>query len=316
MSAPLAISGLALPAQLPQIVCRRHQLPAQLERSFRLELGSGLQAHRYILGCPARLIAADRLQRLVRDLGMPITPERVSELLLPQLQRASTVYLGYEDAISGDSHRLYFEYWEEVVQRLRGTPATEIAAWSTAGRPLWEMGVGHKWRARPGTRSRQVAQVYSSRYHVRPLLPQGEILALAQRLLRAVAMPQDLLQRLLAVLWTISQHAPDLDPVFLEVSEPDSPRCSFDLCVHRLGLRLGDLEPCLTTVVQWFLGERHSLVDCLIPKRLDGWITHLSAGCSRRGLPYCCVYYEASVEQGPDLSVRTHPAIEDRSAGF
>lgn len=281
MNGPLGLSAL-----LPQVVCRRHQLPAQLERSFRLETTVGLLPHRYILGTPARLIAPSCLEQVVDELGMPVTNDWVRAVLYPQLQKASTMYLGYEHGPDGDSHRLYFEFWDAVVHRLRSTPSTEIALWSGGQgvRPLWEMGIGHKWQT--GT------SLYSTLYRVQPLLPQEAIREKACDVLTSVAMPTDLASLVLSLINQILRQAPTIDPIFLEVVEPDSPRLSFDLCVHRLGLTFADLQAWLNPIVHWFLGEDSCLNDCVHSDGWNGYVTHVSAGCSRRGQPYCSVYYD------------------------
>ena len=281
------------PAALwPLLVCQRHRLPSQLERSFRLELGAGLLCQRYILGCPARAIAAEQLLPLVRDLGMPISAEQVQATLLPHLQRASTVYLGYEQAASGDSHRLYFEYWDEVVQRLSALPAVEIEGWCAGHRPRWEMGVGYKWPI--GHASQGAAELYTTAYQVQPMLPKSEMLMQAEAVLGIAGVPADLRLLVQALLQAIVQHSPGIDPVFLEVAEADSPRRSFDLSVHRLELSLQDLEPWLNPLICRFLGHSHGLRDCLHGAAPQACLTHISAGCSRRGFPFCCVYYDPS----------------------
>jgi hypothetical protein len=120
------------------------------------------------------------------------------------------------------------------------------------------------------------------------------MLALAEAILRSAVVPEGLTGLVLRLLEVILLRAPTIDPVFLEVLEGDSPRRSFDLCVHRHGLSLRDLEPWLTPVVRWFLGDRVGLRDCLGGEGLEACLTHVSAGCSRRGLPYCCVYFDPS----------------------
>lgn len=287
-------------AQLPALVFGRHGLPAELERSFRLERGVGLLRNRHVLGCPARLISADCFEQMVAEMGMPVSADRFRSELLPQLQHASTVYLGYEQCGAGDTHRLYFEYWDAVVQRLRATPAADIGRWHTGRRPRWEMGRGHKWLCPAGhavpISPQQPSVFYTSVYWVMPLLPQQELLKLAEATLRSAAVPEDLGLRILSLMRWILMQDPTIDPIFLEVVEAGSPRRSFDLCVHRLGLRLTDLESWLNPIVQWLLGDDSDLSDCVQVDQDQAWVTHVSAGCSRRGQPYCCVYYVLGTE--------------------
>ena len=280
------------PERLPTLICQHYQLPWVLERSFKIEQGHGLLADRYVLGVPAEAISSACLDAIMRDMGMPADEPGLIERLNNELSRASTVYLGYEGGLkNGGSLRLYFEFWDEIVSRLRATPASVIIGWAATDRPAWEMLVGYKWRV-DGIISKSRTSLYRSDYYVQPMLPQAEILEKSGRILLRSGMEPDLQAMLIDVMAMILSSGPDIEPVFLQARENDSPRYSIDLCVHRYNLRLKDLELKLGPILQCCLGSPLALSDCLQGRRSDGWITHLSAGRSRNGAAYICLYYE------------------------
>lgn len=288
-----------LPHLLPIHVCQHYQLPWSLERSFKLELGVGLIADRYVVGVPAGEITSGCLEAIMRELAMPACESGLLERLANQLSRASTVYFGYEgDTKTRGSLRLYFEYWDEVVSRLKTTPATVIAGWGLTDRPLWEMGIGYKWPV-DKTMPSVITSCYHTDYWVQPMLPQSEILEQTSRAIVRSIMASELQAMVKDVIATILSSSSDIEPVFLQTREADSPRDSIDLCVHRYNLRLRELEVNITPIVQQFLGEQFSLDDCLQGRDSDAWITHLSAGTSRNGAPYVSLYYEPLESSGP-----------------
>jgi hypothetical protein len=279
-------------SQLPFILCQHYQLPWVLERSFKLELGIGLLADRYVLGVPAAEITPVCLEGIVRDMAMPASDAGMIRRLTSELSRASTVYFGYEgNTHSTGSLRLYFEYWDEVVSALKSTPASVISGWTGADRPIWEMGVGYKWHVNDGIPG-AIGSLYHSDYWVQPMLPQSEIKQQSNRKLLRCGMAPQLRSSVNDVIATILNSATDIHPVFLQARELDSPRDSIDLCVHRYNLRLRDLEGSLVPIVQQVLGASFLLSHCLQGRSSDAWMTHLSAGMSRNGAPYIGLYYE------------------------
>ncbi|MEB3200188.1 MAG: hypothetical protein VKK62_06645 [Synechococcaceae cyanobacterium] len=288
--------GALLPAdQRPLQLCRRHGLRWRREHSFRAEPGCGLLSNRYVLGIAQETISLDTWHALLTDLRLPL-PERsaggaasgsLRDELTARFQQASTVYLGFEQGVSGGNLRLYFEDWEAITRRLRQTPAPEIATWQTGEPPLWPMGVGYKWASAGGGRLRH------TRYGVRPLLEGARIRTRAAGALQPPGWSQGgaaagavlrLLERILA-----SDAA--VAPVFLEVDEPGTPRRSFDLCVHRYGLRIEDLNAELQQLLDALLGPSACLRSALQGRSPQALVTHLSAGTSHHGMPYACLYY-------------------------
>jgi hypothetical protein len=85
--------------------------------------------------------------------------------------------------------------------------------------------------------------------------------------------------------------------LYLEVSEDNNPRRSFDINMYRARLRLEDLHPLLLQMCRHFSITPegfHALYDPVKSKRFG----HLSGGLDREGKEFLTVYY--GVEERPN----------------
>lgn len=261
-------------ALLPFRFCERHQLPRSYERSLRVEAGQ-LLANRFILGIPAQRLNRSCFADLLATLAFP--DAGLHATLQQQLLRASTLYLGFSQSAEGHTRRLYFEYWEEVEQRLR-------ASLSSAANPdtSWPQGVGYKWDPQsPGSLRRTL-------YVIEPGLSCNAILNRCRHHLEQ-ANEATAWHGLLPVIEAIVNGNPNIHPVFLEASEGSSARASFDLCLHRYSIDMGSLWAPLLPLFERLLptGDLERLQQLWPACNLA---THLSAGRSSAGTPYICLY--------------------------
>lgn len=278
----------AAASQLPLAICHRHRLACHQEFSFKLEAGLPPLPRRHVVGIPARALTADSLTTVLQELVMPAFPSVTAADLQQQWQQSTTVYLGYEEHHTGSSLRLYFEYWDQVVQRLEQLPPEQLHTWQELDQPLWPMGVGYKW---PVAAS---GPLISTHYWVRPLLNPHQILAKVRGYLRQPGCDSRIDTIIMALTGAVLSRNLQDWPVFLDVREPAGPRSSFDLCCHRHGLRLEACQQALDQLIQTLCGPAWRLHDCLQGQPLNSWLTHISAGINRAGKPYACIYYDPS----------------------
>lgn len=274
--------------QWPLLLLQRYGLKGQRECSFKLEVGSGLIANRYVLGVARERIPTSTWVSLLGDLLPADWGVALRKQLDQHFQQATTVYLGFEQGPSGANLRLYFEFWDSVVLRLQNAPAEQIQRWQSSDPPLWTLMVGYKW---PITAP---AQLQISNYQVRPVLDADNILRRARLQLLQTSTDEEepSVTAVLNLLVRILDSDTSFLPVYMEVSELGSLRRSFDLAVHRYGLRVSDVASEIQNVISSLLGPGVALQDALPRGSLHPWITHVSAGLSRRGRPYACIYYD------------------------
>jgi hypothetical protein len=240
------------------------------EKSFKLNAGSA-QGERVILGVRTERAPRKALLRICRELGMSKAHLEQFEALLPE---ANTVGFGFEGGSKGGAYKVYLEFWERMVQRLRRDPTNR------APRVLF---LGYKWPVRGGGRT-AIAE-----YTCHPLLA---IEAIARRLAAlypgdspSLGAAQEILQLAAARL------GPNDSFVYVEAAEEGNPRRSFDLNFYKVGLRVGDLRGPLSR-----LCERYSIKGAQLESLLEQSgarpFGHLSGGLGREGEDFLTVYYE------------------------
>lgn len=261
-------------ALLPFQLCKQHGLPHTCERSLKIEAGQ-LFSNRYVLGVPAQTVGDATFKDLIHGFGFP--NQQLLATLKQQKARASTIYLGFEETDQSHTRRLYFEYWDEVVYRVRAACHRQERAF-----PRWPMGVGYKWTpASPGSMRR-------TNYQVRPMLTTEQILDYCRSHLPDP--PSPLALHIPALLRSCLSKDPSISPVYLEAEESNSARKSFDLCLHRYSIPTAEIrEAILNLASEGLLGAAEQLrLRQIWPEH--GTLTHLSAGRSATGNDYLCLY--------------------------
>jgi hypothetical protein len=240
------------------------------EKSFKLSPGS-VQDERVILGVRTERAPREALLRICRELGMSTAHLEQFEARLPE---ANTVGFGFEGGREGGAYKVYLEFWDRVVERVRresSKPAPQV------------LFLGYKWPVRGRGRSAL------AEYTCHPLL---SVEAIARRLAAlyprdspSLAAAQEILQLAAARLGANDSF------VYVEAAEQGNPRRSFDLNFYKAGLRVADLRAPLSR-----LCERYSIssarLEALLGESAARPFGHLSGGLGREGEDFLTVYYE------------------------
>jgi len=240
------------------------------EKSFKLSAGS-VQDERLILGVRAERAPHEALLRICGELGMSKAHLDQFEARLPE---ANTVGFGFEGGRKGGAYKVYLEFWDRVVERVRREPQ------KPAPQLLF---LGYKWPVRGGGRS-AIAE-----YTCHPLL---SIEAIARRLAALYPGDSPSLGAALEILQLAAARlGPDDSFVYVEAEEEGNPRRSFDLNFYKVGLRVADLRAPLSR-----LCERYSIksaqLESLLGQSAARPFGHLSGGVGREGEDFLTVYYE------------------------
>lgn len=247
-------------------------IPFGREDSVKLLRGSVL-GERLLVGVELAHVERQTLCALAAEMGMP---KAGWDILMPHLALANAVFFGMEPHLQGYVGKIYLEFWDAVSEQVRRTRAST---------PLL-LHLGVKWdSARP-------TQIEQARYTCYPLLTSDGILhrmgkvyapmpaphcgALAQQLVR-----QALRQR------------PDVPLIYLEATEHNNPRRSFDVNLYKTGARLSALaEPLEAVLLHFGIAAQdwepfwHRAQCCALG--------HLSGGIDRRGNEFISLYVESS----------------------
>jgi tryptophan halogenase len=242
------------------------------EKSFKMG-ATGILEQRVILGVRASLADPQALLGICRAMGMPSEYETLFAQALPE---ANTVGFGYEgDGRGGGMHKAYLEFWDRLVQRVRGEPGNAAPG---------ELFLGFKWDAADPSR-RALA-----RYTCHPLLPVEGIARRLEALYPAGGVSPSL-QAAREILALAARRVAGDSFVYVEAAEEGNPRRSFDLNFYKARLPLAELMPALQALCGRY-GAGGEALERLAAQAGARPFGHLSGGLGRDGQDFLTVYYE------------------------
>ena len=226
---------------------------------------------RVLIGIDIALMPAATLFDIAYALGMPAKCQPLLEAHLP---RANLVLFGVEDRPEGSVCKVYLEFWEQVRREV-------IRTGMLTPRLLH---LGFKWQTtRPG-------RFEVARYTCFPRLSAADALR-RMAALYPLASPVNSSDAALAIVRRSLQRRPDASLLYLEVSEGDNPRRSFDINLYKTGLRVADAAPELRQAARQFdVGEQ--AIEEQLQKLGPCLLGHLSGGTDRYGTEFLSVYAE------------------------
>jgi len=292
LSSPARLPSSSDPASVDEKASRLFQLVQSLnvevgfERSFKISERC-LLGNRFLLGARTGAIKGKREESILdicARLGMPEASLRSFKEKLPE---ASYVHFGFEENEHTCVYKAYLEFWERIEKEIQDT--------HEASKPFL-LHLGFKWDASDNTKCSV------TEYTWYPWLPLDDIVG---RLLRMLD-PQrhrHSLETAKAILGLASARIPHHDILYLEVSEEDNPRRSFDINVYRAGLQIGELYPILLKTWRHYsipAEKWHELYGRVASKTFG----HLSGGIDRGGKDFLSVYYGVEGIQDTGLPSR------------
>jgi len=264
--------ALATAATLPFRILESLNIPGGYERSFKLAPG-GIQANRYLLGFEASAIPGERWPDIFRQLNMP---SNLARDFLDSLPEANTALFGFEARPDGESlYKLYLEFWSKLQQRQQHTPHDR-------SRQLLHL--GFKWQA---VSPEHHACTY---YHCLPGLSVEDI---RQRIPDHFSgFTNSPCQTVTFTILDQIEHAQSTDDyLYLEISEPDSNRVSFDLNLYPAQRSVNDIREGLLSIAS-SMNIDPQKIQRMLSLAGDQPLGHISSGRGRDGREYFTVYYE------------------------
>jgi hypothetical protein len=270
---PTSLERAARKAVLPFRIVEELGVPCGYERSFKMLPGRVL-ANRYLLGIETKSITREQMLGICQRLGMPADYQEAFAAGLPD---ANLVFLGFEDDEErGCMYRLYLEFWDKRQRDLQASRARIDSGL---------LHLGFKWS------TDDPAKKAVSKYVWHPLLTIEEVL---QRLEYVYAdQPNNVSHEAAGEILTLAASRSGRRSLrYLDVSEQQSQRRSFDINLYRAGLRIQDVHEHLSRVRQHYgiPDAQFRRLCSLTGQKLFG---HLSGGTNREGQDFLTFYYEA-----------------------
>lgn len=250
-----------------------------IERSVKLAEKS-LLGNRFLVVVNKKLVKEKPNERILEICEKMAMPRELLDTFSQNLHDADYVYFGFEENEKTSMYKAYLEspeYWTRV------TPN------SPYGSEPFQLYEGFKWDTLDSKK-----RVLTS-YTCYPCITLESIF---QRLssLYEDPMLRDSLEITKAILETASKRTGHENLVYLEVSEGDNPRKSFDISMYKAKLLLEDLFPLLLEMGRRFSIASERLYALFDPVRAERF-GHLSGGIGREGQEFLTVYY--GVERSP-----------------
>lgn len=181
--------------------------------------------------------------------------------------------LGLEDRADGGVYKIYLEFWEKLKHRVCTSGSVEPGL----------LNLGVKWDTRTGAHCR-------TDYLCFPMLSATDILSRLNGVYRDLARPpsHDFSARLIH---QAAAREPGASFIYVEVSEGQSPRKSFDLNLYKANLKVSDIRSLLTRLAEGYEIEGEQ-IDQLLGRVGERCLGHLSGGVDRHGRDFATIYYE------------------------
>ncbi len=242
-----------------------------VERSFKLYRG-GISTARVLVGIDCEGLDPGHLQGLLDEIGMPAGFRRD---FLDRLSEANKVGFGFEEGPQVSVYKVYLEFWDRLVEDLRASRD------KYSPRLLF---LGFKW----GTSDKPSQAV--DRYDCYPMLPVSAIINRIDDLYdgNTESPPRDIVRKLIGL---AARPLVGDSFVYTEVSDATARRRSFDVNLYKSELLLGQIEPLLAQMGEYFGIERQVLEAATVANRRCR-LGHLSGGRDRRSGDFLTIYYE------------------------
>jgi len=266
-----------------------------LERSFKV-LDKTLLGNRFLVTMTKDAIGNHARQKLLDICRQINMPEDFQDVYRENLSFAKYVHFGYEENEKSSIYKAYLEFPSNWEAELLNKPA---------GADSFALYLGFKWdTSENGKRA-------LTRYTCYPRIPPEKILNKLSTLYEGSAQ-MDSLEIVKGILETALGRIGYGQILYLEVSEDNNPRRSFDINMYRAKLRLEELHPLLLRLCRRFSipEERFRAVfDPIRSKRFG----HLSGGIDREGKDFLTVYYGIEEYERDALLHSTGNAGQEKS---
>lgn len=244
-----------------------------LERSFKIS-DHTLLGNRFLLGTSKGAISPEPHERILHICKRMDMPENFLEIFKENLTQANYVHFGFEENVTSCIYKVYLELYEEIEKEIKIRPDKTDP---------FLLHLGFKWDASDNTKKAL------TRYTWYPLLAIEDILVRLSNILdpHGYKITLEIAKDIVSM---ASSRVPHNAILYLEVSEENNPRRSFDINMYRAKLQLRELYPFLLKMCGHYsiASEHfHALYEQAKSKRFG----HLSGGIDREGRDFLTVYY-------------------------
>lgn len=239
------------------------------ERSFKLLAGQ-LWSDRFMVGLNTALLTTPDFEFLANSLAVP---PKFLAAMRARLPEASFIHIGFEHGDRHNTYKLYLEF-----PLTAATTATRTAQ-TSKHTPMY---IGYKWN--PENSAQQTVSTYT----------QPAALELDDVLQKIEAAYGDehrhVSQGVRDIVTLAASNTGTPALMFVEVTDDNSTRMSFDVNLYESALTVGKLSPILQPLAVNF-GISAAVFSRLLLLSKDNFAGHISGGTDREGLAFLTIYH-------------------------
>ncbi len=258
-----------------------------IERSFKVTK-SNILSNRFLLGTSKKAIGENAQER-IRDICVRMDmPEGFLEKLDENLPDADYIHFGFEEQENACIYKIYLEFYEKIEKEIKVRPKAS---------DHFLLHRGFKWVVSDNTRKT------ITDYTLYPSLSLERIMKKLSKILDP-NQQGTVIKLVKDILGLAMRRVPHIDILYLEVTEGDNPRKSFDINMYRANLQLCELYPFLIEMCRYFSIDRgrfYTLYKSINQKTFG----HLSGGVDREGMSFLTVYYGVEKITGREANLST-----------
>lgn len=245
-------------------------LECGFERSFKMTEKT-LLGNRFLLGTKRKEIQNERLLDVCQQMGMT---EDYLESFEENLSDADYVHFGFEENEKSCLYKAYLEFWDSYEDKNKKQPDKSDP---------FLLHLGFKWDVLDNSKCAL------SKYTWFPHASIEDILARLSNILnpRQYRRPFEIVKNIVEM---ASRRIPHYDIRYLEVTEDNDTRKSFDINMYRANLRMEEVYPFLMEMVQYY-SISHEQFHIIYDQVKNKTFGHLAGGIDREGKDFLTVYF-------------------------
>ena len=248
------------------------------EQSVKLSANS-IISDRWLFGLNIENINDDKIALIFDRIHMP---GNFQDEFFSKLKLANQVLFGYEADPQGPIIKVYLEFWNQVSKAVKLAEPEYLKSGQMPQPNL--MHIGYKWHLDSPDKTA------TTNYLCLPLLNPREI----SKKISAIY-PKDLISPSLtasqAILNIASLNNPAGSFIYLEASEPESPRTSFDLNLYKANTKISKYTKVLDSLTSQYQIQDSSWQAVFEPIQ-HHTLGHISAGTTRANSDFLTLYFE------------------------
>ena len=243
------------------------------ERSFKVSEKTLLE-NRFLLGFSKKSIEQKPHERILDICERMEMPKIFLEDFSEMISEANYVHFGFEENEKTCIYKVYLEFYDKIQEKIKNQ-ANESEHFL--------LHLGFKWDVSDNTRHALTRYTWYRSLAVEDILVRLADILDPQKYQKPLAIAE-------GILTTAASRIPHHDILYLEVSEENNPRRSFDINMYRAALELRELHPILSKMCQHYSisSETFNALYGQVKTKIFG---HLSGGIDREGKDFLTVYY-------------------------